>query len=215
MTLSTPEPWSEIDAWRSIWEALAIVNDDDPETAVNGHRRLCLTMGWESMIMSGIIVETLDGEIRVKIGQQSDTVEVVIRDDDKEGNACAEMTLEQAYAFLDAFRQYLGLAEAARKDADVVYVLHEYQDCDGDGPVRATLHKSMLPQMLAEVATPDVLFPDEVVPWRAEAAVELHRLLGGELKAGDWHVLNQGDEDDDGADYRRHSPTLEVVELLR
>ena len=39
--------WSEIDAWRSIWEALAIVNGDDPETAVNGHRRLCRTMGWE------------------------------------------------------------------------------------------------------------------------------------------------------------------------
>ena len=47
MTLSSPEPWSKIDAWRSIWEAIAIVNGDDPETAADGHRRLCRMMGWE------------------------------------------------------------------------------------------------------------------------------------------------------------------------
>lgn len=41
------EPWTEIDAWRSIWEALAIVNGDDPEMAAEGHRRLCRMMGWE------------------------------------------------------------------------------------------------------------------------------------------------------------------------
>ena len=41
------EPWSEIDAWRSIWEALAIVNGDDPDVAVEGHRRMCRRMGWE------------------------------------------------------------------------------------------------------------------------------------------------------------------------
>lgn len=39
--------WSEIDAWRSIWEALAIVNGDDPDAAVEAHRRWCRAQGWE------------------------------------------------------------------------------------------------------------------------------------------------------------------------
>lgn len=33
-----------VDAWRSIWEAIAIVNGDDPDVAVSGHKRLCEAM---------------------------------------------------------------------------------------------------------------------------------------------------------------------------
>jgi hypothetical protein len=44
--MSAPS-WAEIDTFRSIWEAIAIVNGDDPEVAVEGHRRLCRMMGWE------------------------------------------------------------------------------------------------------------------------------------------------------------------------
>lgn len=33
-----------VDAWRSIWEAMAIVNGHDPDVAVAGHKRLCEMM---------------------------------------------------------------------------------------------------------------------------------------------------------------------------
>lgn len=36
-----------VDAWRSIWEAIAIVNGDDPDLAVAGHKRLCEAMAAE------------------------------------------------------------------------------------------------------------------------------------------------------------------------
>lgn len=40
-------PWDIIDTYRSIWEALAIVHGDDPDAAVEAHRRWCRKEGWE------------------------------------------------------------------------------------------------------------------------------------------------------------------------
>lgn len=41
------EPWSVADFWRSYLAALAIEHGDDPEAAVENHRRWCVMMGLE------------------------------------------------------------------------------------------------------------------------------------------------------------------------
>lgn len=63
--------------------------------------------------MSGISVETLDGEIRVRGGQSADTVEVAIRDDDA-GTACAEMTVEHGRRLMRVLGEYLARAEKSQ-----------------------------------------------------------------------------------------------------
>jgi len=41
LTNEKEENWRTIDAWRSIWEALALTRGDDPALALEGHKRLC------------------------------------------------------------------------------------------------------------------------------------------------------------------------------
>ena len=41
------EPFDPItDAWRSVWEAIATRNGDDPDKAIDGHKMLCKLMGY-------------------------------------------------------------------------------------------------------------------------------------------------------------------------